>query len=175
MSNLVHDDERHERERHAGRQWPSFLVLVACLAICFVAAGIGSALTLPQIPTWYEGLVKPWFNPPNTVFGPVWTILYALMAVAMWRVWMRSSGDVRTRAAGIFALQLALNVAWSAVFFAAHSPGAGLIVIVALLAAIIATIFVFTPIDRLAAWLFAPYLAWVSFASVLNGAVFALN
>lgn len=175
MSDLVHRGERQGDARHERRQWPSLLVLAACLVLCFIAAAIGSALTLPQIPTWYEGLVKPWFNPPNAVFGPVWTILYALMAVAMWRVWMRSEGAVRRRAAGVFALQLALNVAWSAAFFAAHSPGAGLIVIVALLAAIIATILVFGPIDRPAAWLLAPYLAWVSFASVLNAAVFVLN
>lgn len=154
---------------------PAILVLVAWLAICFAAAGVGSALTLPAIPTWYATLTKPPFNPPNAVFAPVWTLLYALMAVAMWRVWMRSTGERRRHATAAFALQLALNVAWSAAFFTAHSPIAGLVVIVALLAAIIWTIAVFARIDALAAWLLVPYIAWVGFATVLNGAIWWLN
>lgn len=154
---------------------PAILVLAVWLAICFAAAAIGSALTLPAIPMWYAGLAKPSFNPPNAVFGPVWTLLYALMAVAMWRVWMRSAGERRRHAVAVFALQLALNVAWSAAFFTAHSPLAGLVVIVALLAAIVWTIVVFARVDPLAAWLLAPYIAWVSFATVLNGAIWWLN
>lgn len=157
------------------RDTPSLLVLVICLLACFAAATIGSALTLPQIPTWYEGLTKPAFNPPNWVFGPVWTVLYALMAVAMWRVYVRSNGSERPRAVTIFAIQLVLNVAWSAAFFTAHSLGGGLVVIALLLAAILATIVVFARIDRLAAILLLPYIAWVSFATLLNATVFALN
>lgn len=153
----------------------SATILIAALAICFGAAGIGSLLTLPEIPGWYQGLVKPSFNPPNWLFGPVWTILYALMAVAMWRVWMRASGTTRQRCATVFAIQLVLNVAWSAAFFAGHSPGLGLVVILALLLAIGATIARFAPVDRPAAWLLAPYLAWVAFASLLNASIWTLN
>jgi len=160
---------------HPSRALPSILVLAICLLICFAAAGIGSALTLPAISSWYETLAKPSFNPPNAVFGPVWTVLYALMAVAMWRVWMRSSGAERRRCAGIFAVQLALNVAWSAVFFAGRSPGGGVVVILALLVAIVATIVAFARVDRLAAWLLSPYLAWVLFASLLNVSIWRLN
>jgi len=154
---------------------PSILVLAICLLVCFAAAGIGSALTLPAISGWYESLAKPSFNPPNAVFGPVWTVLYALMAIAMWRVWMRSSGAERRRCTGIFALQLILNVAWSAVFFAGRSPGGGVIVIALLLLAILFTILAFARVDRLAAWLLSPYLAWVLFASLLNLSVWQLN
>ena len=157
------------------QRWPSLLVLLTCLVVCFVAAGIGSMLTLPSIPTWYESLAKPPFNPPNWVFGPVWTLLYALMAVAMWRAWTASSGARRARAVAVFALQLVLNVAWSAVFFAAHSTAGGLVVIVALIGAIAATILVFARIDRLAALLLLPYMAWVCFATVLNASLWALN
>lgn len=163
-------------ETMARRSKPgSLVVLLIALVICLAAAAIGSALTVPEIPTWYAGLTKPSFNPPNWIFGPVWTILYVLMAIAICRVWTRSRGTERSRAAAIFAVQLVLNVAWSAAFFAGHSPGAGLVVILALLAAIVTTIVIFARIDRLAAWLLAPYLAWVSFASVLNAAIWVLN
>lgn len=157
------------------RDTPSLLVLIVCLLVCFAAAALGSMLTLPQIPVWYEGLAKPSFSPPNWLFGPVWTVLYALMAIAMWRVYLRSRGPERRRAVTVFAVQLALNVAWSAAFFASHSPAAGLVVIAALILAILATILVFARIDRLAALLLLPYIAWVSFATILNAAVWALN
>jgi tryptophan-rich sensory protein len=154
---------------------PSIGALILCLAICFGAAAIGSWLTFPEISTWYAGLNKPAFNPPNSVFGPVWTVLYALMAVAMWRVWTHGGGAERRYAATLFAVQLLLNVGWSAAFFAAHSPVAGLAVIVLLLVAIAFTIDAFHRIDRLAAWLLIPYAAWVTFATALNAAIVMLN
>lgn len=153
----------------------SAVTLIVCLLVTFAAATIGSAATLPSIPTWYAGLTKPDFNPPNWVFGPVWTLLYALMAVALWRVLGRSEGGERRRAAAIYGVQLVLNAAWSVVFFGLHSPLGGLVVIVALAGAIIATIAAFSRIDRLAAGLLVPYLLWVGFASLLNLAILILN
>jgi benzodiazapine receptor len=137
---------------------------------------LGSAATLPNIPRWYQGLAKPPLTPPNAIFGPAWTILYLLMAVAIWRVLSRP-GDRpgRPRAVAAYFVQLALNAAWSWVFFALHSPVLGLVVIGALLVAIVTTIRLFAGIDRVAAWLLAPYLAWVAFASYLNAGVWWLN
>lgn len=153
----------------------SIVSLIGCLILCFVAAAIGSFVTLPAIPGWYAGLVKPDFNPPNWLFGPVWTILYALMAIALWRIVNLGHGRERALAIAAFAVQLVLNVAWSLVFFGGHAPVGGLIVIILLLAAIIVTIARFGPIDRLAGWLLAPYLIWVGFASVLNLAIVILD
>lgn len=149
--------------------------LIVCLIVCFAAAAIGSAATLPSIPTWYEGLAKPDFNPPNWLFGPVWTILYALMAVALWRVVNLASGAARRRAVSAFGIQLMLNAAWSVVFFGLQSITGGLVVIALLDVAIFATIAEFGRIDRLAGWLLVPYVIWVSFAALLNLAIFVLN
>jgi benzodiazapine receptor len=141
-----------------------------------IAGVLGSAATLPNIPSWYQGLAKPPLTPPNAIFGPTWTILYLMMAVAIWRVLSRR-GDRpgRARAVAAYFVQLALNAAWSWVFFALRSPVLGLVVIVALLVAIVTTIRLFAGIDRVAAWLLAPYLAWVAFASYLNAGVWWLN
>lgn len=150
-------------------------VLIVCLAACFAAAGLGSLLTVPNLDGWYAHLVKPPFNPPNWIFAPVWTVLFVLMAVAMWRVWVRGDGHSRRYALTAFAIQLVLNVAWSAAFFALHAPGLAVLVIFALIAAIGATIFFFRRIDRPAAWMLLPYLAWVFFATLLNLSIFVLN
>ena len=150
-----------------------WLALVVAVLICFGAAALGSWATVRGLRGWYPALRKPSWNPPGAVFGPVWTILYLAMAVAVWLVW-RSGGDV-TVAVGLFALQLALNVAWSVVFFGMRNPRGALVVIVALWLAIAATLIVFASIDPLAGALFVPYLAWVTFASVLNGAIARLN
>ena len=154
--------------------------LWAALAIAIlpvVAASIaGSAATVPQIPTWYAGLVKPPFNPPNWIFAPVWTALYAMMALAVFRILRLPIGiPGRRRALLAYHLQLLLNLAWSFAFFGANSPLAGLAVILPLLAAILATIATFRPLDRLAANLFWPYLAWVGFATLLNASIWWLN
>lgn len=153
----------------------SLLILFSCLVLCFAAAGLGSALTVPNIGGWYEGLAKPAFNPPNWIFGPVWTLLFAMMAVALWRVLTIGRGAPRRQASIAFAMQLALNVAWSAAFFAGQSPALALVVIVALLVAILGTIDRFGRIDRLAGWLLVPYLLWVTFASILNLSIWILN
>jgi benzodiazapine receptor len=149
-------------------------LLVAVVA-CFAAAGLGSLATVDAIPTWYAALHKPSWNPPNRVFGPVWTLLYLMMAVAAWLVWRTAGWPAARPALAHFAVQLVLNVGWSVVFFGLHRPGWALVEIVALWGAILATLLLFRPINPLAALLLAPYLLWVSFASVLNFAVWRLN
>ena len=150
-----------------------WLALAIAVLVCFGAAALGSWATVRALREWYPLLRKPSWNPPNAVFGPVWTILYLAMAVAVWLVW-RSGGDA-TIAMGLFALQLALNVAWSMVFFGQRNPRGGLVVIVVLLLAIAATLVAFVSIDPLAGALLIPYLAWVTFAAALNGSIARLN
>lgn len=155
------------------RRWG---VLILLLLVVFAVSAVGSWVTLPKIPTWYAGLVKPSFNPPSWLFGPVWTALYAGMAVAAWRVWTAGGDDAeRQLALALFWVQLALNAIWSPIFFGLERPGVALVVILAMWLAIAATMVRFFRIDRLAGWLFVPYLCWVSFATVLNGAIFWLN
>ena len=123
--------------------------------------------------TWYAALAKPSFNPPNWVFGPVWTILYVLIAIAGWRTWQRLP---RTATAmSLWALQMALNFAWSPAFFGLHRVDLALGIVVLMLAAIAGFILAAARVDRVAALLFAPYLLWVSFATALNGAIWRLN
>lgn len=152
------------------------VALALFLAICFVAAWLGSIATLPSILTWYAGLVKPSVTPPNQVFPVVWGVLYTLMAVAAWLVW-RADRPVEERWAALtpFAIQLALNVLWSWAFFGVQSPLLGLIVIVLLLLAILWTIVVFRDQSGLAAILLVPYFAWAGFAAFLNFAIYRLN
>jgi len=142
----------------------------------FGAAAMGNAVTIPAIPTWYAGLAKPWFNPPNWAFGPAWTILYLLMAIAFWRFLERRSAKAAWRwALALFVGQLILNVLWSVTFFGMRDPTSALVVVIALELAIVATIAAFRPIDRVAAWLLLPYAAWVGFATVLNIGIVWLN
>jgi tryptophan-rich sensory protein len=156
------------------RRWQTWAGLALSLAVVAAVSAVGSLVTLPKIPGWYATLAKPVFNPPAWVFGPVWTTLYVMMAVAVWRVWL--AGDPRRRAAlAWYGAQLALNAAWSQVFFGLERPRWALAVILALLATVAATAWRFWSIDRLAGWLLAPYLAWLAFATVLNGAIVAMN
>ncbi|QFU17830.1 TspO/MBR family protein [Microvirga thermotolerans] len=149
--------------------------LIAVLPVA-AASVLGSVATMPNIPTWYATLAKPGFTPPNWVFGPVWTLLYAMMAYALWRILaLPKDRPGRRGAVAAFFVQLALNALWSWAFFGAHSPLAGLVVILALLVAIVATIRAFLPLDRAAALLLVPYLAWVAYATALNAAVWRLN
>ena len=149
----------------------------------FFAAGVvawGSVLgrlaTEPNLAPWYEGLAKPWFNPPNVVFGPVWAGLYLLAAFAFWRVLCLSGRTLgRGRAIGVFLAMLALNVLWSFLFFAARNPLLGLADIVPQWLMIIATIALFSPLDRLAAACLAPLALWVAFAGLLNFEIWRLN
>ena len=148
--------------------------LVLWLALCFATAGFGSIPTARALKTWYPSLRKPSWNPPNWLFGPVWTALYFLMAVAAWNAW-NSNSAVRNLSIALFVIQLVLNGLWSWIFFGWKSPGAAFAEIIVLWIAIIATILGFTQVSPLAAALMAPYLAWVSFASYLNFAIWRLN
>ncbi len=121
---------------------------------------------------WYGQLAKPPFNPPNWIFAPVWTALYVLIAIAGWRTWQRDRAGVAMR---LWWAQLALNFLWSPVFFAAHRIGLALVVITLLLLTIAAFMVMSWRQDALAAWLFAPYAAWVAFATLLNASLFLLN
>lgn len=145
--------------------------LGVALIVCFAAAGVGGMATARSLRGWYDRLPKPSWNPPDRVFGPVWTVLYAFMAIAVWLVWLaRGEHDV-TPALAWFAGQLVLNVLWSLAFFGLRSPMLGLVVIVALWWAIVGTIAAFAVVSGVAAIVLLPYLAWVSFATALNAAV----
>ncbi|MFO1114648.1 MAG: TspO/MBR family protein [Beijerinckiaceae bacterium] len=152
------------------------LLAVVAVVVVFAAAALGSAASAPAIATWYGGLAKPFFTPPNWVFGPAWTTLYVLMAFAFWRV-LRLPASTPGRYAGIvaFVAQLALNALWSVAFFAMRSPSSGLVVVLALWLAIAINIARFQTLDRIAAWCLAPYLAWVTFAAALNFGVWLMN
>ena len=147
-------------------------LLFFILATLIVGAA-ASVFTEPNIATWYAGLVRPSFAPPNWLFAPVWTTLYVLMAVAAWRVW-RIAG-MKSPEMAAYVLQLIFNFAWSAIFFAAHQIGLALVEIGLLLLLILTTTILFWRRDRLAGLLFLPYLAWTVFAAFLNQAFWALN
>ncbi len=157
------------------KRWDPWLGLAAWLIVCFAVAAIGSALTATSVRTWYPGLHKPALTPPAWVFGPAWGALYAMMAVAAWLVWRPAGWSGAGSALALFAIQLALNVAWSGVFFGLKSPGPAFAEIVALWLAIAATCAAFFPRSAAAGWLLVPYLAWVSFAAYLNFAIWRLN
>lgn len=148
----------------------SKLVLNAAAAAVPVAIAffLGNLATIPNL-GWYETLAKPSFNPPNWLFGPAWTVLYLLMAYAFYRV-LRQPDYVPDRRGAIraFLVQIGLNAAWSFAFFAAHSPAAGLVVILALLVAVAVTGWRFHAVDRRAGLCFVPYVVWVAFATTLN-------
>jgi benzodiazapine receptor len=154
----------------------SVLKLAASLAVVLAAGGIGSLATTRAIPTWYKSLSKPPFNPPEWLFGPAWTALYLMMAVAAFRVWNQGFSTPGVKLAlGVFLLQLVLNSLWSVFFFGLRSPLAGLMDIVALWLAIIANIVLFFRVSTPAGVLLLPYIGWVTFAAVLNAAIFRLN
>ena len=153
----------------------SVLVLTGFLVACFAVAGIGGWFTSLGMPEWYASLNKPSWNPPSWLFGPVWTILYVAMAVAAWLVWREGGFGGATAALTLFFVQLALNLAWSGVFFALRSPGWALVEIALLWLAIIATTLLFFRHSTWAGALMVPYLLWVTFAAVLNGAIVRLN
>jgi len=149
--------------------------LAASLALCFAVAGLGGYWTGLGLGPWYDGLRKPSWTPPNWVFGPVWTALYASMAMTAWLVWRRRGTHRVAFPLGLFGLQLALNLAWSGLFFALRRPGPAFGEILLLWAAILATLLSFGRVSRWAALLMVPYLAWVSYAAALNFALWRLN
>lgn len=150
----------------------SLLALAGWLALCFGAATFG-ALFAPG--EWYAQLRKPSWNPPSWVFGPVWTALYFMMATAAWLVWRRGGFTARARPLGLFLVQLIFNALWSWLFFGLKNPVLALVDIVLLWLAIAGTLAAFYRAYRPAGWLLIPYLAWVSFATVLNATLWWLN
>ena len=151
------------------------VALVLFVALCLGIGALGASVTATSVDTWYAGLVKPSFNPPDEVFGPVWTVLYILMGVAAWRVWRSADRDTTRGPLTLFALQLAINLGWSVVFFGLHRIAAAVATIVVLDVAVLVTMLAFRSVDRLAALLMVPYVAWVAFATVLNVAIWRLN
>lgn len=155
------------------RQWIS---LLTSLALCFLAAMIGAYATYPSIGTWYATLHKPFFNPPNYVFGPVWTVLYTLMGISLHVVWMKGTKKKKnTTALLYFFIQLSANTLWSLVFFYLHAPFLAFLVILFMWLMIFLTIQEFHKFSKIAAQMLYPYLAWVSFATLLNFAIVILN
>lgn len=153
----------------AGRDLMGF---VAFVLLCFGVSVLGGRVTGPALRPWYESLAKPPWTPPGWVFGPVWVVLYPLMAIAGWTVWREGRSRV---AVLVFLLQLALNGVWPWLFFGLRRPDWAFVDIAALVVAIAVTIAVFYPVRRRAAFLLVPYLAWVVFAAALNLAIWRLN
>lgn len=143
--------------------------LSVSIAICLLAGIVGSLSTIPEIPNWYSSLNKPAFSPPNWIFAPVWTTLYILMGISLYIVWQKRKIPT------IFWIQLILNAGWSYIFFGMKNPLFALIELVVLWVCILLTIRAFSKISKTAAYFLYPYLAWVSFASILNLAFVLLN
>lgn len=148
------------------------LALAGWLLLCFAAAAMGGLFPPGD---WYASLKKPDWNPPGWVFGPVWTALYVMMAVAAWLVWRRGGWTRQGRPLALFLVQLVLNAAWTPLFFGLHRAGLAFTGILLLWLAIAATLLAFRPVSRTAMLLLVPYLAWVSFAAVLNFTLWRLN
>jgi tryptophan-rich sensory protein len=143
------------------------------LLFLLLVMGGGLAIGAATAPgAWYQALQKPWFNPPDWLFGPAWSLLYILIAVAGWRIWRRDRSGAAMTA---WWVQLALNFLWSPVFFGARQIGFGLVVVLAMLASVLAFIALVWNRDRVAALLFIPYAGWVAFASLLNASIWWLN
>ncbi|MFH0873738.1 MAG: TspO/MBR family protein [Candidatus Komeilibacteria bacterium] len=152
-----------------------YLILILSIAAAEFAGVIGSFFTFPSIPSWYSLLIKPSFSPPDWLFGPVWIILYALMGTAAWLIWKQQKKSGVCEANAFYGFQLALNVLWSILFFDAHFIGLALLEIVVLWLMILTTTIFFFRLSRTAAYLMLPYLAWVTFAVVLNYSLWQLN
>jgi tryptophan-rich sensory protein len=154
----------------------NLLKLLASVFICLAAGGIGTLFTSSAIPTWYATLNKPVFSPPNYLFAPVWTLLYILMGVSAYLIYSKGLKSKKVRAAlYLFGIQLVLNALWSPVFFGAKNILLALIIIIAMWICIGKTILAFGKINKVASYLLYPYIAWVSFATILNFSVWLLN
>ena len=151
---------------------PAIVALAAWILLCFGASAIG-AFFMPG--EWYAGLRKPSWNPPGRVFGPVWSVLYLMMAVAAWLVWKQGGLRAQRRPLSLFGVQLLLNAAWSPIFFGMHRPDLAFAEILLLWTAIVATVLSFKRVNRTAAGLLLPYFAWVTFAALLNFTLWQMN
>ena len=157
------------------RTKPHVGYLVALIVLCLAVGGVASVITMPAVQGWYQTLVHPSFTPPDAVFGPVWTTLYIMMGVAAWRAWCVDGYQWSSMSIRLFLIQLALNFAWSFLFFGSHLIGIAAVEIVILEITIIATTWAFLMRDRIAGLLMLPYVAWVGFASALNIGFWHLN
>lgn len=149
--------------------------LLFSLSLALGVGALGGLVTAPAIETWYAALAKPAFNPPNWLFGPVWTLLYVMMGFAAWRIFVNAHGTARRAALALYLAQLLLNLGWSFLFFGAKSPLAALIEIAALLACLAAATRSFLQLDRTAGVLMTPYLIWTCYALLLNFSIWRLN
>jgi benzodiazapine receptor len=162
--------------QHANRLTGDIVLAVLAVVSVATASILGQFASYPNLRPWYAGLAKPSFNPPDWVFAPVWTTLFILMAFAVWRILrLPRRRPLRDQALVLFYVQLALNAAWSWMFFGAHSPWLGLINIVPQFMVILATLMLFRRLDEIAGWCFVPLAAWVGFACVLNFEIWRLN
>lgn len=154
----------------------SYVKLLIAIAIPVLAGGISGFFTVTGVESWYQTIQKPSWNPPNWVFGPVWTTLYVMMGIALWLVWKEdTSRELKLIAGILFAAQLTLNFFWSFIFFKLELPGWAFAEILVMWVAILATIFAFAQVNKTAAWLLVPYISWVSFAAMLNFTIWRLN
>lgn len=150
----------------------SLLIFILVILVCGSAGGFITSLAIPK---WYRFLSKPNLSPPNWIFAPVWTTLYLMMAVSVWRIWRIRRDKPVSNALSLFVVQFCLNILWTPVFFGLRNPGLGLGVILVLWAMIGFTVREFYKFDKIAAYLLLPYLAWVSFATYLNAGIYILN
>jgi benzodiazapine receptor len=163
-------------DRQPGSQGKAILTLIGAIMLCNFAGAIGSLVTVTGAQSWYDMLEKPSFNPPSWLFLPVWTTLYILMGISLFLVLMERKKDHDVRIPVLlFGIQLVLNVLWSFLFFGLESPGAGLAGIIVLWIFIVATMITFLKVNRVAVILLIPYVVWVSFAAILNCAIYLLN
>ena len=149
---------------------------IISILLPMIIGGISGFFTSASINTWYVTLNKPWFNPPNWIFGPVWTLLYLMMGIAFYMIWKSEAVNaVKQTAVILFAAQLLVNFLWSLIFFYLKQPGWAMLDIILMWILIVATIFSFGKISSTAAWLMLPYICWVSFAMILNFYLWKLN
>ncbi len=154
----------------------SIIKLIIAVAVPLVVGGISGYFTVTGVESWYLTIQKPTWNPPNWVFGPVWTTLYVMMGIALFLVWKEdTSRELKAIAFILFGVQLLLNFFWSFIFFKLEQPGWAFAEILVLWTAILACIFAFGQVNKTAAWLLVPYISWVSFATILNGTIWKLN
>lgn len=171
---MVHLPSNQAQDCYRGMK--NWVKLVVSLLLPQLAAGVGAYFTITGTGTWYQQIQKPAWNPPSWLFAPVWTVLYILMGISFYLVWTSPAPELKKKKAmGVWGLQLVLNLFWTIIFFNRHQIGWATIEILMLLVMICATLFAFASINRMAAWLLVPYLAWVGFASYLTYTIWTLN
>jgi len=149
---------------------------IIAIVIPLMVGATSGFFTVTGVESWYQTIQKPSWNPPNWIFGPVWTTLYVMMGIALFLVWKEdTSEELKKIAIALFAVQLTLNFFWSFIFFNQQQPGWALVEIIAMWFFILLTIFAFAQVNKTAAWLLVPYISWVSFASILNYTIWQLN